>query len=407
MNYQETIDYLFKALPVFQRDGNSAFKKNLNNILALCDALDNPQRKFKSIHIAGTNGKGSTSHILSAALQVEGYKVGLYTSPHLKDFRERIRLNGKCVSEEFVMQFVEQIKPLIAKIHPSFFEITVAMSFYCFAEDKVDIAVIETGLGGRLDSTNILTPILSIITNIGLDHTEMLGDTLEKIAMEKAGIIKEKTPLVLGEVTDSCLEVFEKKCIELKAPLIKSWLMPMTLEYNPTDLRGAYQHKNINLSKVVVGELNNIGFALKINSWREGILDVKGITGLRGRWDTLQEVNPKIICDAGHNKEGLEMVVESLKQEQYKQLHIVLGVVKEKDLNLLNILPKDAIYYFCKPDIPRGLDSLTLTNEANQRGLKGKDCGTVKEALKLAVTNSNMEDLIFIGGSTFVVAEVV
>jgi dihydrofolate synthase/folylpolyglutamate synthase len=407
MNYQETIDYLFKALPVFQRDGNSAFKKDLDNILVLCEALDNPHKKFKSIHVAGTNGKGSTSHILSAALQVEGYKVGLYTSPHLKDFRERIRLNGKCVSEDFVIQFVEQIKPLITKIHPSFFEITVAMAFYCFAEENVDIAVIETGLGGRLDSTNILTPILSIITNISLDHTEMLGDTLERIAVEKAGIIKKDTPLILGQVTDSCLEVFEKKCIDLHAPLIKSWLMPITIEYNPTDLIGAYQHKNINLSKIVVDELNNIGFALKTNSWREGIQNVKGLTGLRGRWDVLQEKEPRIICDTGHNKEGLEMVIESLKSETYTSLHLVIGVVKEKDLDLLNILPKNSTYYFCKPDVLRGLDEGILKEEAGKRGLIGESYESVNTALKKAKSDAKRKDLIFVGGSTFVVAEVV
>ena len=391
---------------MFQRDGNTAFKKDLTNIVKLCEALGKPHEKFKSIHIAGTNGKGSTSHILSAALQVEGYKVGLYTSPHLKDFRERIRLNGKCVSEEYVVSFVEQIQPYIKTINPSFFEITVAMAFNYFAQENVDIAIIETGLGGRLDSTNIITPILSIITNIGLDHTEMLGETLEEIAAEKAGIIKKGVPVVIGEANDACLAVFEEKAKKENAPLINAWMRPMTMEYNPTDLKGAYQYKNINLSKIVVGELNNIGLALNINSWREGIQDVKGITGLRGKWDTLQEENPKIICDTGHNKEGLEMVVESLKQEQYEHLHFVLGVVKEKNLDLLNILPKDAHYYFCKPNIPRGMDSKTLTIEATKRGFRGHDCITVKEALLLAKANAGNNDLIFIGGSTFVVAEV-
>ncbi len=407
MNYQETIDYLFKALPMFQRDGNTAFKKDLDNILALCKALDNPQHKFKSIHVAGTNGKGSTSHILSAALQVEGYKVGLYTSPHLKDFRERIRLNGKCISEEYVIEFVRRIAPQIESLRPSFFEITVAMAFDFFAKQKVEIAVIETGLGGRLDSTNILTPILSVITNIGLDHTEMLGETLEEIAFEKAGIIKENVPVVVGEVNESCLRVFEEKCKEINAPLIKAWMRPMTMEYNPTDLKGAYQYKNIHLSKIVVGELNNIVLALDINSWREAIKNVKGLTGLRGRWDVLQDQNPKIICDTGHNKEGLEMVLKSLEMENYKDLHFVLGVVKEKDLELLNMLPKNAYYYYCKPAVPRGLDSNTLNIEATERGLRGIDCITVQEAYKLAQAKATKEDLIFIGGSTFVVAEVV
>lgn len=407
MNYQETIDYLYSALPVFQRDGKTAFKKDLNNIRNLCKVLGNPQDSLKCIHVAGTNGKGSVSHILSASLQVAGFKVGLYTSPHLRDFRERIRINGECVSEEFVISFVQKIKPLVLKINPSFFEITVAMAFSFFKEQKVDYAVIETGLGGRLDSTNIIAPILSIITNIGLDHTEMLGNSLVEIAAEKAGIIKKNTPIVLGEVSPECLEVFEKRSKEVNAQLIKSWLVPTTLEYNPTDLHGAYQVKNLALSRVAINLLHQEGVQVDVNHWRKAIQNVKGLTGLRGRWDVLQESKPRIICDTGHNKDGLEMVVASLSAEEYKKLHIVLGVVKEKDLSLLSILPKSAKYYFCKPNIFRGLGADTLKIEANKQGLMGEAYPSVPDALLAAKENAEEEDLIFIGGSTFVVAEVI
>jgi dihydrofolate synthase/folylpolyglutamate synthase len=406
-NYQEVVNYLFKKLPVFQRDGNVAFKKELNNILALCESLGNPQNKFKSIHVAGTNGKGSVSHILSAALQKQGYKTGLYTSPHLKDFRERIRINGIEVTEEFVIDFVREIESDMEEINPSFFEITVAMAFYYFKIEKVDVAIIETGLGGRLDSTNIITPLVSVITNIGLDHTEMLGETVEKIAFEKAGIIKENVPLVVGRANKEVMDVFEETCDRKNTYSVAAWNNQPDTEWE-TDLQGAYQQENIRTAFTTLKELKNSNIIVDESVFLESMKDVNGLTGFRGRWQILHESNPRIICDTGHNEDGLNWVRKSLEEESYEKLHIVFGVVKEKDLDMmLGKMPVGATYYFCRPNVLRGLDAEDLKKKAVSLNRIGESYGSVKDALEKAVENASANDLIFVGGSTFTVAEIV
>jgi dihydrofolate synthase/folylpolyglutamate synthase len=428
MTYPQTLDYLYSKLPMFTRIGAVAFKKDLHNTLAMCQELGNPQHKFKTIHVAGTNGKGSTSHMLAAILQQAGYKTGLYTSPHLKDFRERIRVNGKMVSKRFVTNFVEQQKAIIESLQPSFFEVTVAMAFSCFAEEKVDIAIIEVGLGGRLDSTNIITPEVSVITNISLDHTNMLGNTLKEIAFEKAGIIKPGIPAVIGEHHPETDPVFIQKAAETGSPLFfaedeltlssirnsKTYLITSIL--NPTgtllkdlhlDLTGTYQLKNILTVIQTVQLLKKLHYAISDEALFKALRNVKKITGLQGRWQILSQ-SPLIIADTGHNIAGITEVLQNIRNTPHQQLHMVIGMVKDKDINgVLSLLPKDAVYYFTQPDLERALPAEELASQAGQHGLKGKTFKIIKEALSHAKAAALPGDLIFVGGSTFVVAEVI
>lgn len=403
MTYQETLDWLFVQLPMYQRQGKTAFKKDLTNINLLADELKNPQQKFKTIHVGGTNGKGSTSHMLASILQEAGYKVGLYTSPHLKNFTERIRINGKEIHKRTVTSFVKKHKTFFEKQQLSFFEMTVGMAFWYFAREKVDIAIIEVGLGGRLDSTNIITPEVSVITNIGLDHTQFLGETLPEIASEKAGIIKQNIPVVIGERQKEVENVFLKKIKELNATIS----FASDEDYNhKTDLLGDYQKNN---SKTVVTAIKKLnGFKISEENIKNGLLNVVKNTNLKGRWQILQEENPKIICDTAHNKEGLSYVLKQLKNEDYNQLHIVLGVVSDKKLEgILSMFPKKAVYYFCKPNIPRGLSEKVLQGKANEFDLKGDVFSSVNQAFKSAKIYAEKKDVIYVGGSTFVVAEVI
>ena len=402
MTYKKTIDWMFSQLPMYQRQGKAAFKKDLTNIIDFCNTLENPQYKFKSIHVGGTNGKGSTSHILSSVLQEAGYTVGLYTSPHLKNFTERIRINGEEVSQPFVVDFISKHKNFLESKQLSFFEMTVGMAFEYFATQRVDIAIIEVGLGGRLDSTNIINPEVSVITNIGYDNTQFLGDTLKEIAFEKAGIIKNNTPVVIGEDQDEVMDVFLKKASEMNADIHFS--SDKKHEYT-TDLLGSYQRKNIKTALQTLEVLK--GFTILKTHIREGLLNVVKNTNFKGRWQILKEI-PKVICDTAHNKEGLQIVLDQLANQSFKNLHIVLGVVNDKKLEeLLPLFPKHANYYFCKPEIPRGLDRHTLELKANLFGLLGSTYESVNEAYLHAVSNADKEDLVFVGGSTFVVAEVV
>lgn len=407
MNFQETVDFLYSRLPYFSRDGKSAIKKDLHNTLKLCEILGNPQNQFKCIHIAGTNGKGSVSNMLAAILQNNGYKTGLYTSPHLKDFRERIRINGEMISESFVIAFTEKIIPYLDEIQPSFFEITVAMCFDYFAQNKIEIAVIETGLGGRLDSTNIIHPLLAIITNIGMDHADLLGDTLEKIASEKAGIIKHKVPVVIGERQTETDQVFIDKANAESAPIhFADDNEDIHVSEIQTDLRGLYQSKNIKTVLQSVLILNTVGIETKSELTLDALTRVRDITHFRGRWEILGE-SPKIVADTGHNAHGLKWVVAQLASERKGQLHMVFGMVKDKDrTEILQLLPKDALYYFCSPALMRALDKATLKSEAEVQGLKGNTYESVAMALEAAKSNASADDLIFIGGSTFVVAEI-
>jgi dihydrofolate synthase / folylpolyglutamate synthase len=408
LTYLETLDYLYTKLPYFTRDGAAALKPDLTNTIKLCNVLGNPQDKFKCIHIAGTNGKGSTSNMLSAIFQTHGYKTGLYTSPHLLDFRERIRVDGEMVSQDFVISFVEKIIPSIDSIQPSFFEITVAMCFQYFAEQEVDYAIIETGLGGRLDSTNIISPILSIITNIGFDHADLLGNTLPLIAAEKAGIIKHKTPVVIGESHIETDFVFNEKAKEEGASIFFADTNPNY--YNTEiecDLKGIYQQKNCITVMQAVEILKTLGIPLDLFKVASALQNVKQLTGFRGRWEILSK-NPLIIADTGHNEHGLKLVIEQILKQKYTHLHIVFGMVKDKDRSkILKLLPQNATYYFCSPNLPRGLNPEDLRQECFELGLKGNIFTTVKNALHAAKNNANTDDLIFIGGSTFVVAEII
>ncbi|KIA90815.1 dihydrofolate synthase [Pedobacter kyungheensis] len=427
MNYQQTLDYLYSKLPMFTRVGASAFKKDLTNTIIFCEALGNPQDKFKSIHVGGTNGKGSTSHMLASVLQAQGYKTGLYTSPHLKDFRERIRINGKMISKSEVIAFVKNQRQLIEKVEPSFFEVTVAMAFDCFARNEVDIAIIEVGLGGRLDSTNIISPLTSVITNISLDHTNMLGNTLTEIAGEKAGIIKKNTPVVIGETHPESAPVFNKKASEMNAQIVfadqvltardfklvnnklsLSVYQGEAIKYKhlQSDLTGVYQHKNI-LTVLEALAVLNAQTEIKTDeqSIYKGISQVKKQTGLQGRWQTLSK-NPLVICDTGHNEAGISEVIKNISQTPYQNLHIVFGMVKDKDISkVLSLLPKNAAYYFCKPDLERGLAANELAEQAAGFGLKGNTYSSVAEAKAMAIQSAGLKDLVYIGGSTFVVAE--
>ena len=402
MTYKETLDWMFAQLPMYQREGKTAFKKDLTNTLALSKELGFPEKKFKSIHVGGTNGKGSTSHMLASILQEAGCKVGLYTSPHLKNFTERIRINGEEISKRKVSAFVNRNKDFLEKQKLSFFEMTVGLAFDYFASEKVDIAIIEVGLGGRLDSTNIITPEISVITNIGLDHTQFLGETLPEIAFEKAGIIKNKIPVVIGEEQKEVKNVFLAKAEAVKAPI---YFASEDVNNYKTDLLGDYQKKNTKTAVVAIKKLK--GFQISEENIKNGLLNVVKNTNLKGRWQVLQE-NPKVICDTAHNKEGLAIVLNQLKKEQFKKLHFVLGVVSDKKLEtVLSLFPKDAIYYFCRPNIPRGLSEGDLQEKAIEFDLIGERYLSVEKAFKSALLNANQQDIIYVGGSTFVVAEII
>ncbi len=426
--YQETLDYLYSQLPMFTRIGSAAYKNDLDNTIALCKALDNPERKFKTIHIAGTNGKGSCSHMLASILQEAGYKTGLYTSPHLKDFRERIKINGEMISQEKVITFVAEHKTLFETVNPSFFEMTVALCFDYFAEEKVDIAIIETGLGGRLDSTNIIKPLLSIISNIGLDHTDLLGDTLPKIASEKAGIIKPKTPVIIGEYQPETFPVFMEKARVEESPIFLSNQKVNILYFKSSlihaafdvqfqfgelwknvfcDMNGIYQQKNIGTVLSALEPIRHAGFTISERDTREGLLHVKKNTGLMGRWQILN-TQPLTICDTGHNEHGIAYIVKQIADQKYTKLHMVIGMVKDKDIDkILALLPKKAIYYFTKANLPRAIDEKELQSKAITFGLQGKTYATVIEARDAAKLAAQKDDMIFIGGSTFVVGEAI
>ena len=423
LSYQDALKYLYDNLPMFQRVGSVAFKKDLTNTLKLCKALGDPQHKFKSIHIAGTNGKGSASHILASVLQASGYKTGLYTSPHLKEFTERIKINGKEVSPQFVLEFVNRIKPLIEEIRPSFFEITVAMAFDYFALNKVDIAVVEVGLGGRLDSTNVITPLVSVITNISWDHKELLGNSLTEIASEKAGIIKERVPVVISERQQEVQEVFINKAKLEEAEIFFASdeyavdIKPEVHEINifkekiiflkdvKFPLRGYYQKKNVpGVLKTV--DLLHAHFPVSASQLKKGLEQVVTNTNLKGRWQIIK-LNPTVVCDTAHNFSGIQEVMQQLLSMPFNNLHIIWGMVKDKDINqILVLLPKHATYYFCQAKIPRALDAHLLREQAEKYGLHGIAIQDVNEAKKTALTKALKDDLIFIGGSTFVVAEI-
>lgn len=405
MNYQDTLSWMFSQLPMYQRQGNSAYKVDLGNTVLLINHLKNPHKNFKSVHVAGTNGKGSTSHMLASILQEAGYKVGLYTSPHLKDFRERIKVNGEVVSKQFVTGFIKRNKAFFVENELSFFEMTVGMAFDYFAKQKVDIAVVEVGMGGRLDSTNIITPEVSVITNIGLDHTQFLGNTLNAIAFEKGGIIKPNIPVVIGETQKETKPVFTELAKKNNAEIV--FADKNIFQVYKSDLLGSYQSKNIKTVIQTVKILQEKEYKISQKHLETGLFNVISNTGLLGRWQVLNE-NPKVICDTGHNREGLTYVLNQLTQEVFESLHIVFGVVNDKDLSsIIDLLPKNATYYFCKPDIPRGLDSVELKHFFNDYGLRGKAYSSVNEAYKSALKNANQNDFIFVGGSTFVVAEII
>ena len=426
MTYQETLDYLYTTLPMFSRIGAAAFKKDLTNTLEISEALGNPHKRFTSIHIAGTNGKGSVSHMLAAVLQTANYKTGLYTSPHLKDFRERIKVNGEMCDEDFIVTFVEKVKPLIEKIQPSFFEITVAMAFSYFAEQNVDVAVVEVGLGGRLDSTNIITPELCVITNIGFDHMNMLGDTLEKIAYEKAGIIKGNIPVIIGETFPETKPVFEKVAKEKNAPLIFAGNNRYAADWNHNhnqlnvtvvekekdehityrlDLPGIYQRKNLVTVLETIKCLQKKGWKIEDEQIHKGLSQAKKITGLHGRWEVIHQ-KPTVVLDVAHNVDGIKQLVEQIELSTYNDLHIIIGMVQDKEIEkILEQLPKFAKYYFTKAQIPRALPTTELALKAARLELKGNIYNDVNTALKEALQHANEEDLIIVCGSVFLVGE--
>jgi len=427
MTYQQTLDYLFTKLPMYSRIGAAAFKDDLTNTIALCEALGNPQKKLKCVHIAGTNGKGSTSHMLAAILQSAGYKTGLYTSPHLKDFRERIKLDGEMITEDFVVDFVQRIQPLIVSVEPSFFEITVAMAFDYFVQKGVDIAVIEVGLGGRLDSTNVITPLLSVITNIGWDHMNMLGNSLEKIAFEKAGIIKQSVPVVVGATLPETKPVFVARAKEMNAPMllaaaqlyVSDWhelphALAVTIASTSNDerknyeldLQGIYQLKNILTVLESVKQLQLQGWAIEENAIQKGLQHTKKITGFHGRWDILHR-EPLLVLDVGHNEDGIRQIAEQVEITDHDNLHIVIGLVKDKEADkVLSLLPKHAIYYFTRAQIPRALPEDQLAEKGNLAGLTGDYYPDVNTAIKQAMSRAKKKDLILVCGSVFLVGEV-
>lgn len=428
MTYQQTIDYLFSRLPMFQRVGAAAYKANLDNTISICKALGNPEKKIKCVHVAGTNGKGSSSHMLAAILQQAGYKTGLYTSPHLIDFRERIKINGKLIPKTDVVKFVENYKTIFEDIEPSFFEWTVGLAFHYFAEQEVDVAIIEVGLGGRLDSTNVIKPQCCLITNIGFDHVNLLGNTLPLIATEKAGIIKEKIPVVISQTQLDVLSVFNTKAQSLKAPIIfadkqykvlshdfQDGLLCVELlekitnntQHYKLDLTGTYQLKNLQGVLSCINSLKQKGFLIEDENVLYALQHVKKLTGLMGRWQILSE-KPLIIADTGHNEDGITEVVKNIERYSYKKLHMIIGVVNDKDVtSILKLLPKNATYYFCKANIPRALPEKELFDLAKQHDLKGKKFASVALALSEAKKVAKADDLIFIGGSTFTVADAI
>lgn len=406
-NYAETLDYLFSRLPVFQHIGKAAYKADLHNTIALMEALEHPEKGLTCIQVAGTNGKGSVSSTLASIFQEHGFKTGLYTSPHLKDFRERIRINGAMIPEKTVIAFTEKMEAFIETVKPSFFELTVGMAFEYFKEEKVDIAIIEVGMGGRLDSTNVITPELSVITNIGLDHMEFLGDTVEKIAVEKAGIMKSNVPVVIGEAKESVLDVFTSIAIErgsqmhLAEEADAAWVTHFPL-------KGNYQKKNLATVAKSLEVLQNGGkYTFEISKILQGLENVQRNTGLRGRWDILQH-SPLVIADTAHNEHGLRETMKQLMDLQKSKIHMVLGVVNDKDLGkMFPLLPKEATYYYCRPNVIRGLDANVLADRAGAAGFKGTIYNSVTEALDAAKQACGAQEVIYVGGSTFVVAEVV
>ncbi|MFM1857411.1 MAG: hypothetical protein RLZ05_471 [Bacteroidota bacterium] len=425
MNYQETIAYLYEKLPLFSRIGEAAYKKDLHNTIALCEKIQNPHQKIKTIHIAGTNGKGSVSHMLAAILQQAGYKTGLYTSPHLYDFRERIKINGEMISEDAVINFTEAINPWIEEISPSFFEVTVAMAFDYFYKSEVDIAVIETGLGGRLDSTNVINPVLSIITNIGWDHMNLLGNSLEAISYEKAGIIKENTPVIIGKQQEESWPVFtwvakQKNAIvqlasancPVKEYKWKDNLLEVTIEKEnflysyQLDLTGVYQVENISTVCCAVNQLRKNGFSISEESLTKGLRNVSTITGFQGRWEKIAS-NPSVILDVAHNVDGIRQVLRQLEMIDYNHLHIIIGMVKDKEIEkVLSLLPKTATYYFTQAQLPRALPAQDLEASAKKTGLSGFVFNSVNSAIEEAQKKANTDDLILVCGSLFIIGEV-
>jgi dihydrofolate synthase/folylpolyglutamate synthase len=405
MTYSETLNWLFNQLPMYQLQGAPAYKKDLTNVHVLMDYLGHPERQLQCIHVAGTNGKGSCSHMLASVLQEAGFKVGLYTSPHLKDFRERIKINGQMVSEAFVCDFVNQHQSFFEANDMSFFEMSVGLAFDYFTKEKIDIAIIEVGMGGRLDATNIISPLVSVITNIGLDHTQFLGNTLTAIAAEKAGIIKSNIPVVIGEYTSETQPVFLATAKAIQSPLY--FASDLIATAYPSDLIGDYQIHNKKTVLQTLTVLNhNTAFKTTEKDWEKGLAQVVKNTGLEGRWQQLGAA-PKIICDTAHNTHGLSIVLNQIQKEPFDQLHFVLGVVNDKDLDeVLPLFPKNAIYYFCKPNIPRGLEAAILAQKATQYGLNGKIYNSVSAAYENAKQNAQPTDFIYVGGSTFVVAEI-
>lgn len=406
MNYKDTLDYLYNSAPLFQQIGAGAYKEGLENTWALDEHFGHPHRSFRSIHIAGTNGKGSCSHTLAAILQEAGYKVGLYTSPHLIDFRERIRVNGQPVPEAYVIRFVEEERAFFEPLHPSFFELTTAMAFRYFAEEKVDVAVVEVGLGGRLDCTNIIRPDLCIITNISLDHVQFLGDTLEKIAGEKAGIIKPGIPVVIGETTPETRPVFQKKAEEVGAPI--HFAEEEVKEVHPDweyELKGFYQEKNRRTLWAALPLLQEGGYQISESDIQAGFAHVVELTGLMGRWQKLQE-HPTVVCDTGHNVGGIQYIAEQLRWQVFRRLHIVIGMVNDKDVRgVLALLPREATYYFTQASVKRALPAGQLARLAAEAGLQGTCYPDVPSAVRAAQKESLPEDFIFVGGSSFIVAD--
>ena len=402
MTYQQCLDWLFSQLPIYQRTGSIAYKADIGNIIQATKKLGNPHQNFKSIHIAGTNGKGSTSHLLASVLQEVGYKTGLYTSPHLKDFRERIRINGEMIKQESVIQFITDNKNWFSQIGMSFFEMTVALAFHHFAKEKVDIAIIEVGLGGRLDSTNIIQPELSIITNIGLDHTELLGDSIEKIAREKGGIIKPSTPILIGRKQHQTEAIFDEIAQDNHSKLY--YAENCDIE---SDLKGYYQNENKNTAYTAIKILRTQAWNILDKHIENGFKNVQKNTSLIGRWMTLGQ-SPSIICDTGHNVDGVKLIVEQIKKTNYNELHIVFGVVNDKSIDgILKLMPKKAQYYFCQAQIPRAMHVDLLFTKAQEYQLTGNCFKSVADAFKSARSVAKENDLIFIGGSTFVVAEII
>ena len=428
MNYKETLDYMFTKLPMYQRTGKAAYKANLDTTLALDEYFNHPHKEFKTIHVAGTNGKGSVSHAVASVLQASGYKVGLYTSPHLRDFRERVKINGEMITEDHVVKFIAEHREKFEELCPSFFEMTVAMAFEYFADQKVDIAVVEVGLGGRLDSTNIINPLVSVITNISKDHTNLLGNDITQIAGEKAGIIKTNVPVVVGEKQEETFPVFERFSADKNTELIYSedkyeiksselrdhhrHIIYRSISKNEEvrincDLLGSYQVKNIRTALCVCDKLIQQGLEIANSAIKHGLSNVVADTGLLGRWYTISK-DPLVICDTGHNVAGIKEIISQIESMDYRNLHIVFGVVDDKNIDdILKLIPKSANYYFTRANIPRALDQNVLAKKAKAFGLNGNTYETVSLALRSAKDNSNENDLIFVGGSTFVVAEVV